>query len=188
MTCTAMETFLCRAICSLFIFYSLITWRAQCSRSLNSAVTPSCKRWSASRGSATKFSPTPFKTLIVGLSASFSVVSDPSSSTNAMEAFMHSISVAFYVPIAKLVDSIPACNVQVFNSYSLVWMAPRMTYCCFLNFCRTSEVTYLIVSSMSYKSSFVNVIRSSEVLVAQDLFMDPPFSSPLGCLMQPDVS
>lgn len=102
-TSVAMEAFFYKAICSLFIFYSVITWRAQYSRALSSAITPSYKRWSASYGSTARFNPTPFKALIVGFSASFFVVNAPSAITSAPEAFVCSISVAFDVPIAKLV-------------------------------------------------------------------------------------
>lgn len=91
-------------------------------------MTPSCKRWSASHRSVTRFNPAPFKVLIVGLSALLSVVSAPSGSTSALEAFVHSISVAYDVLIAKLVDTIPTCDSRVYNYYSLVWMA-RMMIC-----------------------------------------------------------
>ena len=76
----------------------------------HSTITPSYKRWSASRGSVARFSPTPFKVLIVDLSASFFVVSAPSSNTITLEAFVHNISAASEVSIAKLVDTVPACD------------------------------------------------------------------------------
>jgi len=122
---------------------------------------------------------TPFKVLTVGLSASFSIVSAPSGSTNTLEAFVHSILAPYDVLIAKLVDIVP--------TYSLVWMAPMMIYCYFSNCCRASVVTSLAMSLMSYKSPSISVIGSNEVLVAFDFFLDPPFSYSLGCLMQPDV-
>lgn len=67
-------------------------------------------------GSTTRFNHTHFRALTVSLSASFSVFSAPSGSTIALEAFVHSISVAFEGPIAKLVDTMPGCNMQVNNS------------------------------------------------------------------------
>jgi len=184
----AMATFLYRAICLLFIFCSLITWRVQYSRPLSSAMTPSYKSWSASCESIARFNPTPFKALTVGLSASFSVVITPSSNTCALEAFVHNISSASDVLIAKLVDSVPACDVWVCNSCSLVWMAPRRTCFYFSNCLKASAVTSLTMSPMSYKSPSINVMGSNDVLVALDLFLDPPFSSSLRRLMRPDVS
>ena len=49
-------------------------------------------------------------------------------------------------------------------------------------------VTSLTVSPMSYNLPSVNVIGSSEALVALDFFLDPPFSSSLGHLMRVDIS
>lgn len=49
-------------------------------------------------------------------------------------------------------------------------------------------MTSLTMSPMSYKSPSISVIGSTEVLVALDFILDPPFSNSLGCLMQPDVS
>ncbi len=49
-------------------------------------------------------------------------------------------------------------------------------------------MTSLTLSPISCKSPSVNVMGSSEVLVAFDFFLDPPFYSSLGHLMQADVS
>lgn len=119
-----MATFLCRAIYLLFILCSLITSRVGCSSALISTITPSYKRWSTSNRITAMFSPTPFKVLTVGLLVSFFVVSSPSGSTVTLEAFMHSILATFDVPITKIVNTVPACDVQVSNSCSPVWMDP----------------------------------------------------------------
>ena len=138
--------------------------------------------------SIARFIPTPFKVLTVGLLASFSVVSAPSGNTIALEAFVCSISTTTEVSIAKLVDIVLASNSRVYNSYNLVWMAPRMIcyYCS--NVCRASMVTSRTVSPISCKSPSMRVIGSNNVLVTLDFFLDPPFSYSQGCLMQVDVT
>lgn len=115
----------------------------------------------------------------MGLSASFFMVSAPSDNTVALEAFMRNILVGSEVSIAKMVDIVLACEVWVYNSYNLVWMAPRMIYCCCSNCSRVSIVTSLNVSLISCKSPSINVIGSREVLVALDFFLDSPFSRSL---------
>ena len=102
--------------------------RAWCSWALISTITPSYKRWSASCRSDARFSPTPFKALTMGLSASFSMVSAPSGSTIALEAFVCSILAASEVSVAKLVDTVPTYDAWVCNSCNPVWIAPSMIY------------------------------------------------------------
>ena len=131
-------------------------------------------------GSSARFNQSPFKVLTVDLSASFSVVSSPSGNTTALEAFVHNILAASEVSIAKLVDTVPTCDVRVCNSYNPVWIAPSMICYFCSNYCRASVVTSLTVSPMSYKYPSVSVMGSSEFLVALDFFLNPPFSCSLG--------
>lgn len=74
------------------------------------------------------------------------------------------------MPIAKLVDNIPACDARFCNSYNPVWMAPRMICYYFSNCCRASTVKSLNVSPISYKSPSVTVRGSSKVLVTLHFF------------------
>lgn len=123
----------------------------------------------------------------MGLSASFSVFSAPSNNTIAQEIFVRSISVASEVSIARLVDTMLACDARICSSCRLVWMAPNSCYCCCSNYCRTSVVTSHTVSPMSFKSPSVRVIGSSDTLLALDFFRDPTFSSYLRHLMWYDA-
>lgn len=116
------------------------------------------------------------------------MASAPSSSTIALEAFTHNISAAFEMPIESLVDTVPACDAQVYNSYKLFWIAPNTSFSYYSNCCRASEVTSRTMSPMSCKSPSVRVIGFSDVLVAFDFFLDPLFSCSLGHLMWTDVS
>lgn len=177
-----------RAICSLLILCLLITCKVRCSQALSSAINPSYNRWRASPGSTAKFNPTPLRALIVGLSTSFFAVSAPSSSTIMLETFARSISTAYEVLIARLVDTVPACDVRVCNSCRLEWMANNSSFYCCSNYCSASAVTSHTVSLMSCKSPSVRVIGSNDVLVALDFFLDPPFSCSLGRLIRENVS
>jgi len=62
-------------------------------------------------GALARFNLTPFRGLIVGLSTSFSGVSSQSGSTIVLVAFSCNISAVSNVPMARLVDTMPACNV-----------------------------------------------------------------------------
>lgn len=89
--------------------------------------------------------------------------------------------------MARLVDTLLAYDVQVYNSYNPIWIASRMTYYCCSNFCRAFAVRSLTVSLISCKSPSVNVVGTSDVFVGFDFFLDPPFSSSLGHLMKVDI-
>jgi len=134
------------------------------------------------------FNPTPFKALKVGLSASFFVVSAPLGSTITQEAFACSIPTASEVPMTRLVDIMPAYDTLFCSSCNPIWIAPKKIYCCYSKCCRASIVTSLTMSPITYKSSSIIVMGSSDVLVTFYFFMDPPFSSSLGRLMRADIS
>ena len=101
---------------------------------------------------------------------------------------MCSILAAYDVPITKLVDVVPTCDRWAFNSYSLVWMAPRTICYYHSSYCRASAVTSLTLSPMSHKSPSISVMGSNEVLVSLDFFLDPPFYGSVECLIQSSVS
>ena len=60
-------------------------------------------------------------------------------------------------------------------------------YCC-SNCCRASVVTSLTVSPISCKPPSLSVIWSSDILVAFDFFLEPPFYHSLGCLIRENLS
>ena len=185
---TVREKYHCRAIYSLLILCSLITYKSRCSQALRSTITPSCNRWSASPGSTARFNPTPLRVLTVALSASFSMVSAPSGSNIMLETFACSISATYEVLIARLVDNVLACDTWVCSSCRPIWMAPNISCCCYSNCCRASMVTSRTLSPISCKIPSVRVIGSNDVLVAFDFFLDPTFSYSLRFLMWADVA
>lgn len=128
------------------------------------------------------FNPTCFRLLTVGLSASFFVVSAPYGSTIVLVTLVCNISSAVEVPIARLVDTVPACGVQTCNSYNSIQRAPITNYYCSLNCWRPFVVTSLTVSPMSCKSTSVRVIGSKDVFEALFFFRDAAFSCGHGCL------
>lgn len=136
----------CKLNYSMLMHCSLITYRAQLSRALCSAVTPSCKRWSISQGSTAIFNPTNFRLLIMDLLASFSVV------------------------------SAPACGVRTYNSCSSVQRAPNTNSCFSSNCWRAFVVTSLTISLISCRSPSVNVFGSKDVFEALVFFRDTTFS------------
>lgn len=123
----------------------------------------------------------------MGLLASFSVVSAPSSSIIALVTLVRNISTIANVLIATLVDTVPIYGVRACNSCNSVWRAANTNYYYHLNFLTASMVTSLTVSPISCKSPSVRVIGFKDVFEALVFFHDTTFSCGRWCLSWVDV-
>lgn len=110
------------------------------------------------------------------MSASFSIMSAPSSSTIVLVIWSRNISSAVDVPTARLVDIVLTYGVHTYNSYICAQSDPNAIWCSSMNSKRVSAMTSLTVSLMSCRSSSVRVIESKEVFEYFNLFCGPIFS------------
>lgn len=126
-------------------------------------------------------SSTLLRALTTGLSASVFVVNAPSGSTITRGSLVPNIPAASKVPGAKLFDVMLVCiyDSWISNSHRPICMVPNACCCCCLNFCSSSTVASHTLSPMSFKSPYVRVIGSRDVLLALEFFCGPTFSGSL---------
>lgn len=124
-------------------------------------------------GIAAKLRPMFFKVLTIALSIAMSMLKAPSGSATAQRSTDWTISAAWVVPSAKLVDGTLIYHVPtwilIIYIYSLrrsFWIVLSAYCCCCLNNYKSSTVVSHTLSPISPRSPSIKVIRSSNGFIA----------------------